>query len=370
LDKFLDLYNSVSTRNTYKYGLTKFFDFIYSENLELKDKVEKYFQEKRDIQSDIQTFNASIADLPPKSSHLYVSSVKNFLMENNVELPKRFWRHLRDRRKGSKARILDIVPSNKELKRILTHMDINGKALFLLLASSGMRIGEALKLKPEDLDLEKNTVEIKGENTKTGNPRIAFFSSECKEILKEWISQKETYLHQKEGRTREEYENKRLEDRLFPYTIYNAYEIWRRALKKTGNGERDKSTKRYKVHPHVLRKFFRTQMGKVIPVDIAEALMGHEGYLTEVYRKYTREDLAEFYKQGEHAVSVMGMDTEEISKIKVEIDERNRQLQTLVNGLVTENMEIKAKMNQVETEITDLKKTNSEIKKTLEKLVS
>ena len=31
----------------------------------------------------------------------------------------------------------------------------------------------------------------------------------------------------------------------------------------------------------MLRKFFRTRLGAVIPVDVVEALMGHEGYLTE-----------------------------------------------------------------------------------------
>jgi len=34
-----------------------------------------------------------------------------------------------------------------------------------------------------------------------------------------------------------------------------------------------------------------------IPVDVVEALMGHEGYFTEVYGSYTVEDLARFYKK-------------------------------------------------------------------------
>jgi len=53
-------------------------------------------------------------------------------------------------------------------------------------------------------------------------------------------------------------------------------------LEKSKFGEKDKTTNRHKLHPHVLRKFFRTRMGTVIKVDIVEALMGHEGYLTEV----------------------------------------------------------------------------------------
>lgn len=62
-------------------------------------------------------------------------------------------------------------------------------------------------------------------------------------------------------------------------------------------------------------------MGSVIPVDVVEALMGHEEGLTEVYRKYTSEDLAKFYKQGECALQVFGADTEEISKVREETKE-------------------------------------------------
>jgi len=53
----------------------------------------------------------------------------------------------------------------------------------------------------------------------------------------------------------------------------------------------------------------------------------------------------------------------EVNRLKQENEDRNKQLQTLVNSLVSENMELKTKMSQVETEIT-------EIKKALEKLSS
>ncbi|MEM2027605.1 MAG: site-specific integrase [Candidatus Bathyarchaeia archaeon] len=106
-----------------------------------------------------------------------------FLMENDIELPALFWR------KGSRALMLDKVPSNAELRQILNHMDAKGRSLFLVLASSGMRIGEALKLMVEDVDLasEPPRINIRGEYTKTGNPRIAFISSEAKETIQEWL---------------------------------------------------------------------------------------------------------------------------------------------------------------------------------------
>ena len=41
---------------------------------------------------------------------------------------------------------------------------------------------------------------------------------------------------------------------------------------------------------------------------------------TEVYRRYTAEDLAKFYSKGEHALFIF-TETEELGKLRQEIDE-------------------------------------------------
>ena len=61
---------------------------------------------------------------------------------------------------------------------------------------------------------------------------------------------------------------------IFPFEMNNAYAIWKNALSKAGFLKKDSSTNRLTVHPHVLRKFFRTRLGVVIPVDIVESLWG------------------------------------------------------------------------------------------------
>jgi hypothetical protein len=53
--------------------------------------------------------------------------------------------------------------------------------------------------------------------------------------------------------------------------------------------------------------------------------MGHEGYLTEVYRKYSFEDLGKFYQQGEHTLIVFGSG-EDVNKLREEISEKNKEL--------------------------------------------
>jgi integrase len=369
VENFLKMYRSKNTISTYRWALTEYFKTVYGENEgKLEDHAERYFQEKRNVQEDIHNFFAAINSKRPKSVRLMIAAVRTFLIENGVELSQKFWRRLRKRVKDSRALTLDKVPSNVGLRRILVHMPIQGKSLFLSLASSGMRIGEALKLQREDIELDKEPckVNIRGEYTKTGNSRIAFISKETVLTLQEWLKVRNSYLLAASKKSH--LYNKNVEDpRVFPFAITTAYSMWKKALKKAGFLKRDSSTNRCTIHPHVLRKFFRTKMGALIPVDVAEALMGHEQYLTEVYRRYSMEDLAKFYKQGESALLVF-TEAEEIGKLRVEVEERNKQLQTLVNGLTSENLELKSRVSKTELENTELKKRMQQTEKKLGEL--
>ncbi len=171
------------------------------------------------------------------------------------------------------------------------HLPVQGKALYLTLESSGMRIEEALQLQLGDLDLDADPVRvnIRGEYTKTGNSRVAFISRESRVAVLEWLKVREEYLGSASARSR--YDKPMEDSRIWPFTTTNARHMWNLALSKTGNGKKDQATKIRQMHPHTLRKFFRTKMATLIPVDVTEALMGHEGYLTEVYRRYSMEDL-------------------------------------------------------------------------------
>ena len=253
-----------------------------------------------------------------------------------------------------------------EFRKILMHMPIHGKALYLTLESSGMRIGEGLQLALGDLELDQDPVKIniRGEYTKTGNPRVAFISREAREAIMEWLKVRGSYL---EAAVKKSHMyNKSAEDpRLFPFRDNTAYAIWKNALKKAGFKKRDKYTNRHRIHPHVLRKFFRTKMATLIPVDVVEALMGHEGYLTEVYRRYSVEDLARFYKQGEPALLIF-TEAQEVSKLRAEVEERNRQLQALVNGLTAENLELKSRVAKAEMKILRVLKKVEALEKLLE----
>jgi integrase/exonuclease VII small subunit len=228
-----------------------------------------------------------------------------------------------------------------------------------------MRIGEALKLKVEDFELDKDPVRvnIRGAYTKTGNSRIVFISSEAKEAVEQWLRIRSDYLKQASRRSWKY--NKSLEDpRMFPFDTPTAYTMWKNALEKAGLIQRDNQTNRLILHPHCLRKFFRSKLAQAIPTDIVESMMGHENCLVEAYRKYSQEDLAEFYKKGEHTLLVFG-NGKDLAKLRAEVEEKNKQLQQIINGLVSENLELKERIKRLEDGFREVK----ELKKALEEAI-
>lgn len=354
IEKFVSQYHSKKTIHVYKWALNEYFKFVYSNNNTDKNS-ERYFTENRDYEEDLKNFLQAINSSPPLTVRLMVAAVKSFLIENDVELSQKFWRGLIRKIRGSRAATIDAPPSNEQLRRIITHLPIQGKALYLTLASSGMRIGETLQLALEDveLDLEPAKVTLRREYTKTGNSRITFISSEAKEAIQEWLKVRQNWLVSAVGRSKsrpqykEQFEGKNLDDkRLFPFDVPTAYYIWNNALRKSGFMKKDNSTKRTIFHPHVLRKFFRSQMAQLIDVDVVEALMGHEDYLTGVYRKYSPEQLASLYLKGETSIMVFGKGEDvtmfreslkdvntAILKVSEDLEARNKQLEEKVEKL-------------------------------------
>jgi integrase len=341
-------YTNPYTIKNLRWSIRTFFTALYGDVVDLDACGDRYIAEGRDPVQDLYAFLQYLDGRPPKTVRLMLSNVKTFLLENDVELPQKFWRRLSRRVKGSRAATQDRVPTTQELKTILAHMPIQGQSLYLFLASTGMRIGETLQLRLSDIDLDHATVHVRKEYTKSGNPRVCFFSSETRELLGEWLKNRDRYLDQSIRRSGRH--GKRRDDRLFPFTKNTAYELWNRALAKSHNAQRDPSTGRRVLHVHTLRKFFRTKMAGAIQVDVVEALMGHEGYLTDVYRRYAAQDLAKFYRQGETALHVF-TSRDDVGTLRAEIDEKNQRLQTYINSLVGENLQLKHRVHTLESTV-------------------
>lgn len=141
---YLSTYSSKSSTINAKYSIWLFLQSLYSDG-NLEELIDRYFNEDRDINEDLQTFFCTIKTRSPASIRNLLSGVNIFHMENDREIPQRFLKRLKRRIRGIGARTRDKVPTTEEMKQILLQMGINGQALYLTRVSSGARIGEILK---------------------------------------------------------------------------------------------------------------------------------------------------------------------------------------------------------------------------------
>ena len=85
-------------------------------------------------------------------------------------------------------------------------------------------------------------------------------------------------------------------------------------------------------------------MAQRMPVDAVELLLGHNGYLTDAYVRYTVDELQQFYQQAEGAVCV-GVSDDVAEAIIGE--QMGRQL----TALQEENTSLRDELNQVQRQI-------------------
>jgi len=331
IDRYLRTFRSENTKKTYRCSINKFFKVI-------KADPKTYLDEERDYEEDVIKLWESLKGRPPKTVSTTMSAVKGFLKKYKILRNAEIWEELDRRTHGNRARTMDEVPTPQQLKEILRYGTLKDHALFLMVSSSGMRVGEALQLLPEDIDMSHipTKVIIRGEYTKTGNKRLTFISNEATEALKAWLKQREGYIEGAVKKTNFGTEKAADDPRIFPFVYNTARKSWIRMITKAGYDEKDLETGRYKYHVHSLRKFFRSRLTLKVPVDIVEALMGHEGYLTGVYRRYTTEQLAEYYQKGMEELIVIQtpLDTSAINEQLQRLKSDNLQLRTDLNRVM------------------------------------
>lgn len=244
----------------------------YQDYLELFFKVIKkdsktYFDSKQEYQEDILKY---LDYLQKNNSHSVMNkiyTIQAFIryylrkQENTSqdiyglqELVKKI-----GKRQSKRPVMKDVIPERETLKKILEFAKPNAKALFMIAITSGMRISEILQLTPDNIDLSYKPckIEIYASMSKTNEPRTTFITDETKHALETWLTEK-NYLKTK-------YKKYQRTNKIFPFTYHNANDIWKRLITKAKCTRKNPITKRYTMHIHLLRKYFRTQISTKIP---------------------------------------------------------------------------------------------------------
>ena len=350
--QFLRQYDSNSTKKNYRVSLKQFFQVMYPKGGDLDELSTRYINEDRDHRQDLLNFKESLKNKAPMTKAARFNVVRTFLDDNGIEFPKRFFKNLNG--KATDAITYEDVPTNKKLKRICEYLPIQGKALALVLASSGMRIGESVLLKTNDIEFDSDPVRIRiqADITKTGKRRITFISPEAKDAVLEWLQFRPQYLEQAQKRSAKHKRGKD-EGRLFPFTAANFNNIWRNALEKAGLAKVDERTRRIMMRPHNLKKFFRLRVGR-FGRDEAEALMGHQEGLNRVYARFEREAgearLEEIYVQ---AIPELSIYESKSYQLKNELLTKQNDFEMTVANLAVENLALKRQVMAIQERMTE-----------------
>jgi len=354
IEDFLGSYNfAETTKNHYRSNLKKYFEFLNVDP-------DTYFEKDQNYKEDVLSFARSLNDRAPLTIKCNLNSVKQFLSEYDVELKPKIWRNIRNRGRRYRPITENKIPTNEELKQILQHGDIKARALFLVLNSSGMRIGEATKITWDDIDFKTRKISIKAGYTKTDNSRYTFISGEALDALIEWKKNIKNYHKNKEKKSwyyRKSLNEKNIikyYNRVFPFCEDTARFMWNNLLNKAGKplNRRDPITKRYIYHLHTLRKFFSTRLKiSKMPNDMVERLMGHEEKYHGAYNNFSDEELYKFYNEHSSCLSVFS-DRRKINDI---VESKLQEQNTAISSLVSKNKDLNEEMETLRVELSKIK---------------
>ncbi|KXA95693.1 hypothetical protein AKJ65_01005 [candidate division MSBL1 archaeon SCGC-AAA259E19] len=278
-EEWLENFSNESTVKNYEIAIRHFEEFI-------DDNLDDYLQKLRNDEADgwkrfwedLKDYWKSLSYLAPITQNNKVSAVKLFFEEHSIKIPESEWSKFRRRKMKPSRPITDDKAGSREEWRKIINNTVNpaGKALFLVLLSTGARIGEMLQVKTDDLDLDSEParIHLRAEYTKKGiSDRYVFLTNEAKEHLL-------NYLEWRRGRKKrngEPYDT----ERIFPFTRPNATKILKNAQEKAGVEEKDNKTGRRRIHIHSTRKFFRSNCG--LEDALTHSIMGHREYLDRSY---------------------------------------------------------------------------------------
>ena len=213
--------------------------------------------------------------------------------------------------------------SDEEYRSIINGFSRNPRmqAFLLVLGSSGMRMGEALKLKKKDLDFTKKRIKVNiPADTKTRTGRSTFISNEAKRKIEPFLEKmsQEDYVFGKHGKV--------------PH-IHNFTRAMIRLLDKLEMNEKYQSNSFRKISTHSFRAYFFTKAARKHGENYAHKMVGHGGYLME-YDRMTEDEKLDMYLELEPELAIFEQTKNEleISRLRdkvEEIDELKQEVQKL-----------------------------------------
>jgi integrase len=244
---------------------------------------------------------------------------------------------------------------------LLSHSDVMMRAVILVLVSSGMRIGECLSIRSEQL--QGNEVHLERQQMKAGKPHVYFVSREAVKAIDEWFKVRDVNLERSRKKAKKclgvLLASSGDDPRIFPYSQSVVSVKFVNLQKKAGTYEYDGNAKRGRITLHSFRKFTDSTMNLHISKNMTNALIGHFEYGDGAYRRYSREQLRDAYSAVEpHLVMLAPPEyAEDMSEYNKRLNNQNSTLAIMADELVQQQKSLEEYKDNLESIKMELART-------------
>lgn len=208
-------------------------------------------------------------------------------VKSNIILPfrKRYLRQYKDDFEDPQRRLLSVEEMAKLVNSI---MDPRDKAMVVLLAKTGIRRGELIRLDVDDINWEDYSITLKP--TPKRSNRIVFFDEECAIVLRRWLKVREKL----NPKTKALFVSYNTLDRISRNGVWNA--IAKYAI-KLGFHKSDSPRLEDHFGPHCFRHWFTTWLLRNgMPREYVKELRGDKRReAIDVYHHIDRQELRKAY---------------------------------------------------------------------------
>jgi integrase len=292
-----------------------------------------------------------------KLASMYTAAVRSFYSTYDLSV------RLKGRRRMPKPRVQNkrMIVGAEQVRVLCEHArSPRDRALILVNFQSGLDVSTLCSVKYGDVSegLAKNEHPLKLElqRPKTGTDFYTFLGDDATEALKAYLADMKqrgvTFTHGTtlflQGKSKLPIVTDNIQDMMKQVAIRAGF------IDKANNGHSFNP-----LGPHSLRESFGSIMtNSGVPDTIVDFWLGHEiGEMAEAYKGVQFESLKQMYLAREKLLSISApkVDVEEIKeKLRAEVEQQTKQLQIMVNSLLTENMDLKVRMGNVEKKYDEI----------------
>jgi len=317
----------------------------------------------------------------PKTAAMYVSAVRSFYSTFDITV------RLKGRSRLPKAKVKNprMKVNNEQVRTLLRHTrSPRDRALILTMFQGGMDVSTLCSLKYRDVreGLENNDHPLKLDlyRGKTGVEYYTFLGRNAVEMMKAYTRDlKAKGITFNNGtplflKARYRSENDRISTEGITTDLVQ--KMMREVSKRSGLvDERNNGHDFNPLSPHALRESFGSIMtNKGVPDTIVDFWLGHSiGEMARAYKSVQFKELKRMYLEREQFLSVTAPSDEIEERLKKrlrrDLQEGKEELQSIVNGLTRENLELRETTRLQNRKIEGIKKEITELKKALEKII-